>query len=36
MPKLDKFHWARRVSQAKVRRLYQSDARGMLDTDLLD
>ena len=36
MPKQDQFHWARRVSRAKVRRLYQSDALGLLDRDLLD
>jgi hypothetical protein len=36
MPNPGKFHWARRVSRAKVRRLYQSDAQGMLDLDLLD
>ena len=36
MPKTDRFHWARRVSRARVRRLYQSDAQGMLDLDLLD
>jgi hypothetical protein len=28
--------WARRVSPDKIRRLYESDARGMLDEDLLD
>jgi hypothetical protein len=30
------FHWARRGSRHKVRRLYESDAQGLLDTDLLD
>ena len=36
MTKPDRFDWARRVSRAKVRRLYQSDAQGTLDHDLLD
>ncbi len=31
-----KIHWSRRVSRDKIRRLYESDARGMLDEELLD
>lgn len=31
-----KIHWSRRVPRHKVRRLYESDARGMLDEDLLE
>ncbi len=29
-------HWAPRVSKTKVRRLYESDAKGILDEELLD
>lgn len=29
-------HWARKVSQAKVRRLYQMDALGIVDEELID
>ena len=36
MPHQDKFHWAKRVSRTDIQRLYESDARGMLDEDLLD
>ncbi len=36
MPDHDKFHWAKRVSRRDIRRLYEGDARGLLDTDLLD
>ncbi len=36
MPDHDKFHWAKRVSRRDIQRLYESDARGMLDEDLLD
>lgn len=36
MPDQDKFHWAKRVSRRDIQRLYESDARGLLDTDLLD
>jgi hypothetical protein len=36
MPQPDKFHWARRVSRTRIRRLYLSDAQGRLDLDLLD
>lgn len=36
MPEHDKFHWAPRVSRRDIQRLYESDARGMLDEDLLD
>lgn len=32
----DKFHWARRVSRSRLQRLYESDAQGMLDEDLLE
>lgn len=32
----DKFHWAKRVSRRDIQRLYESDARGMLDEELLD
>lgn len=32
----NKFHWAERVSRADIRKLYESDARGMLDEDLLE
>jgi hypothetical protein len=28
--------WSRRVLPAKIRRLYESDAQGMLDVELLD
>jgi hypothetical protein len=31
-----KFHWAERVSRRDIQRLYESDAQGMLDTELLD
>ncbi len=36
MPYQDKFHWAKRVSRRDIQRLYESDARGMLDEELLD
>lgn len=32
----DKFHWAKKVSRRDIQRLYESDARGMLDEELLD
>jgi hypothetical protein len=32
----DKFHWAKRVSRRDIQRLYESDAQGMPDEDLLD
>ena len=32
---LTKIRWSRRVSRDKIRRLYQSDAQGMLDQELL-
>ena len=32
----DKFHWAKRVSRRDIQRLYESDAQGMLDEDLLN
>ena len=28
-------HWSRRVSPEKIRRLYESDANGMLDEELM-
>ena len=34
--KLNIFRWAPRVPRNKLQRLYESDARGMLDTELLD
>ena len=36
MPDHRKFHWAERVSRREIQRLYESDARGMLDVELLD
>lgn len=36
MPPQDKFQWARRVSRQDIRRLYESDASGQLDSELLD
>jgi hypothetical protein len=36
MPGQDKFHWARRVARRDIQRLYDSDARGMLNEELLD
>jgi RNase P subunit RPR2 len=36
MPARDKFRWAERVSRRDIQRLYQSDAQGMLDRELLD
>jgi hypothetical protein len=33
---LDKFHWAGKVSRRDIQRLYESDARGLLDEDLLN
>ncbi len=32
----DKFHWAKRVSRRDIQRLYESDAQGVLDEELLD
>jgi RNase P subunit RPR2 len=32
----DKFHWAKRVSRRDIQRLYESDAQGLLDEDLLN
>lgn len=32
----DKFHWSKRVSRRDIQRLYESDAQGLLDEDLLD
>lgn len=36
MSQQDRFHWAKRVSRRDIQRLYESDAQGMLDEDLLD
>lgn len=36
MPETDKFNWAKRVARRDIQRLYESDARGMLDEDLLE
>ncbi len=36
MPDQDKFQWAKRVSRRDIQRLYESDARGMLDEELLN
>ena len=36
MPNADKFQWTRRVSRRDIQRLYESDARGMRDEELLD
>ena len=30
------FRWARRVEQDKIRRLYETDARGIVDEELID
>jgi hypothetical protein len=32
---LDRFHWAKKVARRDIQRLYQSDAQGMLDEELL-
>src|SRR5262245_61838332 len=32
----DKIRWARKVSRAKIRQLYQTDARGIMDETLID
>lgn len=36
MPESDKIQWAAKVSRKDIQRLYESDAQGLLDTDLLD
>lgn len=36
MPEQDKSHWAKRVSRRDIQRLYESDAKGLLDEELLD
>ena len=36
MPIHDKFHWAKRVSRRDIQRLYESDANGLRDEDLLN
>ena len=36
MPDYDKFHWAKQVSRSDIRRLFESEAQGMLDEELLD
>jgi hypothetical protein len=35
-PPLDRFHWAKKVARRDIQRLYQSDAQGMLDEELLE
>ena len=35
MSALEKIRWAPRLSQAKLWQLYQSDARGLLDEELM-
>ncbi len=35
MPDIDEVTWAPRISKAQIRRLYESDALGMLDEELL-
>ena len=35
-PEQDKFHWAKRVSRRDIQRLYESDAQGRLDEELLE
>jgi len=35
MPDLEKIHWAPKLRQEKLWKLYQSDSRGLLDEDLL-
>lgn len=32
----EKFHWAKKVSRREIERLYESEAQGLLDEDLLD
>jgi hypothetical protein len=34
MPEQEKFHRAGKVSRRDIRRLYESDAQGLLDEDL--
>jgi hypothetical protein len=36
MPDTNLFHWAGKVSRRDIERLYESDARGLLDENLLD
>lgn len=36
MPDKDKFHWAGKVPRRDIQRLYDSDAQGLLDEDLLE
>jgi hypothetical protein len=36
MADTDKFRWARRVSRSTVRRMYESDAAGRLDAEMMD
>jgi hypothetical protein len=36
MPAPDKFQWAKRVSRRDIQRLYESDASGLLDEELLE
>ena len=36
MPTNDPFHWTRRVARKDIQRLYESDAAGLLDVELLE
>lgn len=36
MPDQDQFHWAKKVARRDIQRLYESDAKGLLDEDLLE
>jgi len=36
MPDHDKFHWVGKISRRDIQRLYESDAQGLLNVDLLD
>ncbi len=36
MEEQDQFHWAGKVARRDIQRLYESDARGLLDEELLD
>jgi hypothetical protein len=36
MGKAERIRWARKVSQAKIRQLYETDARGIVDQELID
>lgn len=36
MPDHSSFHWAERLSRRDIQRVYESDAQGLLDVELLD